>query len=127
MRALQLAQEVQILGLDRQVEAGGRLVGNEQPRLARDADSAHDALTHAARHLMWILEEARLRGWDSHCLQKLASSAPGVGAPCSLMHPDRLRNLIADGEERVERSHRGLEDHGYPLAAAAAHFRLGFL
>ena len=35
--ALQVAQQVQVLGLDGDVEARRRLVGDEQPRLARDA------------------------------------------------------------------------------------------
>jgi hypothetical protein len=34
MRALQLAQQVEILGLDRQVEAGGGLVGDQEARPA---------------------------------------------------------------------------------------------
>src|SRR5436305_612874 len=38
MRALQIAQQFQILRLDRQIEAGRRLVRNQQARLARDAD-----------------------------------------------------------------------------------------
>ena len=96
MRALQLAQEVQILGLDRQVEAGGRLVGDEQSRLAGDADGADDALAHAARHLVRMLQQARLRRGDAHRLQQLERPAPGRGAPNSLVHADRLCHLVAD-------------------------------
>jgi hypothetical protein len=40
VRPLQLAQQVQVLRLDRQIEAGGRLVGDQQARLARNAGIA---------------------------------------------------------------------------------------
>src|SRR5499425_824582 len=36
VRALQVAQEIQVLGLDRHIETRSRLVGDENPRLARD-------------------------------------------------------------------------------------------
>jgi hypothetical protein len=35
--------------------------------------------------------------------------------------PDRLRHLVADREERIERGHGVLQDHGDALAAYAAH------
>jgi hypothetical protein len=127
MRALQLTQEVQILGLDRQVEAGGRLVGDEQSRLAGDGDGADDALAHAARHFVRMLPQARLRGGDAHRLQQLARPAPRGGPPDSFMHADRLRHLVADGEQRVQRGHGILQDHGDALAAHAAHLGVGFL
>src|SRR5262249_15541350 len=44
-----------------------------------------------------------------------------------LVDADRLRHLVADGEERVERRHRVLQDHGDPLAADAAHLRIRLL
>ena len=43
------------------------------------------------------------------------------------MHPDRLGDLVADREQRVERSHRVLQDHRDPLAAHVAHLGVGFL
>ena len=42
------------------------------------------------------------------------------------MHPDRLADLVADREQRVQRSHRVLEDHRDPLAAHVAHLGIGF-
>ena len=53
--------------------------------------------------------------------------APGGGAAGALVHPDRLGHLVADGEQRVERGHRVLQDHGDALAAHAAHLGVGFL
>jgi hypothetical protein len=40
MLALQVAQQVEVLRLDGEIEAGGRLVGDQQARLAGNADGA---------------------------------------------------------------------------------------
>ena len=48
----QVAHQVEDLGLDRHVERGRRLVGDEQLRLAGERHRDHDALRHAARHLV---------------------------------------------------------------------------
>jgi hypothetical protein len=37
------------------------------------------------------------------------------------MHAERLADLVADREQRIERGHRVLQDHGDALAAHAAH------
>ena len=42
------------------------------------------------------------------------------------MHPDRLGDLVADREQRVQRGHRVLQDHRDPLAAHLAHLLVGF-
>ena len=48
---LQLGQQVEDLGLHGHVEAGGRLVGQQQSRGAGDGDGDHHPLAHAAREL----------------------------------------------------------------------------
>ena len=45
--------------------------------------------------------------------------------PASLMHADRFGDLIADGEQRIQRCHRILQDHGDPLAAHVPHLAVG--
>jgi len=75
--ALQIAQQVEVLSLDRQVEASGRLVSDQQARLAGYADRTHDALTHAARHLVRILDHPRFRGRYAHRFQQLFRACPG--------------------------------------------------
>ena len=124
--ALQVAQQVEVLRLDRQVEAGGRLVGNQQPRLARDADGADDALAHAARHFVRVLRHPGFRRRNAHCFQQFFRAAPGAGTGGSIMHPKRLADLVADCEQRVQRGHRVLQNHRDPLAAHVAHLGIGF-
>jgi hypothetical protein len=48
----QVAHEVEDLGLDRDVERRGRLVGDEQQRVAGDRLRDHGALTLSARQLV---------------------------------------------------------------------------
>ena len=44
---LQFAQELKDLRLDRDIESGRRLVGNQQRRLAGQCHGDHDPLTHS--------------------------------------------------------------------------------
>jgi hypothetical protein len=48
-----------------------------------------------------------------------------LGARLALVQAHRLGDLIADGEHRVERRHRLLEDHADAIAADRAHVLLG--
>ena len=125
--ALEITQELQILCLDREIEARRGLVGDEHPGLARDRDRPDDALTHPAGQLVGILAHAPLRRRDANGLQELGRALPRVAAAGAFVHPDRLGDLIADGEERVQRRHRVLQDHRDPLAADSSHLRLGLL
>ena len=54
-----------------------------------------------------------LRGFgDAHLVEHAPRLRPCRGVILVLMQPDRFGNLLADGEHRVERGHRLLEDHG---------------
>ena len=63
--------EVEHLGLDRGVEAGGRLVEHEQLRVARQRHGDHDALLHAARELVRVALHDPRRIGDAHPAQRL--------------------------------------------------------
>ena len=63
--ALEDAHEVEDLGLDRDVEGGGRLVGDEQLGLAGQRHGDHDALRHAAGELVRERLDAPLRIGDA--------------------------------------------------------------
>jgi hypothetical protein len=58
-------QKAQVLSLDREVERSGRLVGDQQVRLAGEADRADDSLPHAAAHLMRVLGNPLARRRDA--------------------------------------------------------------
>ena len=82
--ALDVLQEAQVLRLDRHVERGRRLVGDEQARLARDGDGAGHALADAAAHLVRVGVHAPLGIADPHLAQQLDARgrrARGRGSP----------------------------------------------
>jgi hypothetical protein len=62
---------------------------------------------------------------DAHPLQHVdGGGAGGPGAEAAVAHQG-LADLVADGEARIERGHRLLEDHGQPVAAQIEHLPLG--
>ena len=58
----QRAHQLEDLRLDGDVERGGGLVGDQEPRVAGERHRDHHALAHAARELVRIVVEARRSG-----------------------------------------------------------------
>ena len=116
---LQAREQLEDLALHRHVERRGRLVGDQQLRLARERHRDHHALLLPAGELVRIRAEPALRLGQAH----LGEQALGLlqrGAPRQTQVPDqRLADLLADGEHRVQRRHRLLE-HAGDVAAAQA-------
>src|SRR5690554_2187960 len=52
---LQLDHEIEDLGLDGHVERGGRLIGYQQARVARQRHRDHRTLAHSSAQLVWVL------------------------------------------------------------------------
>ncbi len=65
----QRPHQLEDLRLDRHVERGGRLVGDEQLRVAGERHGDHHALAHAAGELVRVLLRARLGRGDAHLAQ----------------------------------------------------------
>ncbi|CFM38011.1 Uncharacterised protein [Bordetella pertussis] len=66
----QLAQQVEDLRLDRHVQRGGRLVGDDDFRPARQRQGDHHPLPHAARELVRILLDPQFRLVDADLAQQ---------------------------------------------------------
>ena len=121
--ALELGDEIQDLLLDRDVERGGGLVGDQQLRLARDRHRDHHALLLTSGHLRRVGVDAKRRIRNADLREQL-DGALASGAPAQAqVQTQRLLELEADGEHRVERRHRLLEDHRD--VAAAKRLQLG--
>src|SRR5262245_52516900 len=118
--ALDVLEQVEVLRLDRHVEVGGGLVGDDQARAAGERDRADDALAHAAAHLVGIVAHPPLGRRNPDGLQQVLHARPQRPAPQLLMEERGLGDLPEDREKRVQRSHRILEDHGDPPPAHAA-------
>jgi hypothetical protein len=107
----------------RHVERRGRLVGEQQLRLAGQRDRDHRALAHAAGDLVRIARQAPLGRRHLDEIEELAR-APGRGAAIqvAVLH-ERLDDLAADRVDGVEGGHRLLEHQGddpTPQALAGA-------
>ena len=84
--------ELEDLGLDRDVEGGRRLVGEDQLRVARQRDGDHHALAHAARELERVVVEPVLRAagcrpWPA--ARRSARGPPCATGPCARGSPRR--------------------------------------
>jgi hypothetical protein len=108
---LQVGEQLEDLRLDRDVERVVRLVGDHSRGAHHERHRDHDALPHPARELVRVLLGAALRVRDADRGQHLDGARPGGLARGALVHPHHLGDLVADGEDRVERRHRLLEDH----------------
>ena len=119
--ALDLGEEVEDLRLDRHVERGGRLVGDDQLRLAQERHGDHHALAKPARELVRKLRQALLGRGDADARREArARAARAASRRHGPMLAQHLGHLVADAIARVERRHRILEDHGDALAAQLA-------
>ena len=118
---LQLLDEGQDLRLDRHVERRRRLVGDEEARAAGQRHGDHDALEHAARQLVRIVAIAARGRRDAHPVHQSDRLAPRLRAPEPAVPHDRLGDLVARLEDRVEARHRLLEDHRDLVAAHLLH------
>ncbi len=125
--AREILHELENLRLDRHIERGGRLVGNDKFGIARKGDRDDDALTHASRELVRVLLEA-LRGIrNAHEREQLYGTLARLLLGHSQVKTKRLHDLVADGEHRVQRRHRLLESHGDVASPDRAHVILGKL
>ena len=89
--ALQLADQLQDLGLHGDVERGGRLVGDQQLGIVGDRDGDHHALALAAGELVRILLEPRLRLGMRTSFRRSSARAQRLLLGQALMQDDRLR------------------------------------
>ena len=113
---LQLVQQVDDLLLHRHVEGGGRLVGNDELRVARQRHGDEHALALPAGELVGVGAQRALR-IQAHQLQQLLGAA-GAAALRQLLH------LRLDEHGGVQGRQRVLVDHGDLAAAQRVHLAL---
>ena len=89
----------------------------EDLRIAGERERDRGALAHAAGKLVRELLGAALRIGHLHEVQHLDGAVHGGAVADLAMLAHRLRDLLADGQYRIQRRQRLLEDHGDLLAA----------
>jgi len=112
------------LGLHGNVKRGGRLVGDQHVGTADHGHGDHDALSHAARKLVWKSIGPGPGIGDAHPDHHGDSGLRGLPAGHRGMNAQHLGNLVADGEHGVQCRHRLLEDHGDAPTAHGIPLRL---
>ncbi len=122
--ALQPAHQIENLRLDRHVQRRGRLVGDQQGRAAAQRHRHHDALAHAAGQLVRIFPRPAFRRRNPHHPQHGDGGLPRRAGRQLLVQHDRFGDLVAHGEDRVQRRHRLLEDHADIVPAQPPHVAL---
>ncbi len=108
---LQSGDQIQDLLLDRHIERGRRLVGDEELGLAGDRHRDHDPLLLSARHLRGIGVDLVLRIGNADFVEQRDGALSRLAWRQAHVQPQHLAELEADREHRVERSHWLLEDH----------------
>ncbi|MCX7363257.1 MAG: hypothetical protein NTV97_15570 [Alphaproteobacteria bacterium] len=115
--AVQPAQQVEDLRLDRHVERGGRLVGDEERSLVGEAHGQHHALAHATGELVGKRIHRAVGRGHAHAPQQVdRAAARGLRGEAAVRR-HRLDELSGNAQDRVQRRHGVLEHHG-DLAAA---------
>jgi hypothetical protein len=109
------------LSLNRHIQGGGGLVGNQKFGVTGQAHGNHYPLPHTARKLVGIVTNPLSRSGDAHLLQELDGSTFGIGFAQLQVDANGLCELLFYGQHRVQGGHRVLKDHGDAIAANFAH------
>ena len=99
------------LRLDRDVQGGGRLVGDDDLGFVQQGDGDRYPLAHAAGELVRPGLQSSLRVGDTHLAQHLDAARARLGLGDTSVSLQGQLHLGADGQHRIERGHRVLEDH----------------
>ena len=113
------ADRVEHVPLGRHVQAGGRLVQHDQRRPAGERHGQRDPLLLTAGQLVRVAAEHRRGGVERRLLQDLGDPLGRV-ADHAGVHPERLGQLGADPQGRVQRGGRVLRHVRHPCAAGPA-------
>ncbi len=121
---LQLPHQVEDLRLDRNIERGRRLIGDQQRRLADHRHGNHHALAHAAREFVGVAVHPPRGFGDLDQFQHFDRAPAPRRRVHGLVQEQHLADLVSDREQRVERRHRLLENHRHLDAAQPPPLRL---
>ena len=115
--ALEPLEQVDDLGLDRDVERADRLVRDDQVGLQGEGPGDADALPLAARELVRIARGVGRVEPDGR--EQLPDALAALGWLADVVDVEWLGDDPAGGHPRIEAGVRVLEDHLHPLAQAA--------
>src|SRR5262245_1313741 len=114
-------QDLDHLRLDRHVECRGRLVRHHQGRFAGESQREDDALAHAARKFVRVAIETFAGRRKPHLTQEPDCALARLVGRNVEVREDRLHELAADRQQRIEARQRILENGADVPAAQSAH------
>ncbi len=121
VRSGQLAHGAEHVRLRRHVEAGRRLVEHDQARPAGERHGQPDALLLAARELVRVAAQVGRVVRQRHLAHDLRDAGGALlRARAEVVHLERLAQLLADAQGRVERCCRVLRHVGDEASAHGA-------
>ena len=115
--ALQVAEQLQDLGLNGDIQGGGGLVGDDQSRAPREGDRNVDALCHAAGDLVRVQLEDAFRVGDLHLLEQFTCARFEGRWAHRLVPGDHFSQVAVDRVSGVEAAQGVLGDIADPAAA----------
>src|SRR4051794_17658871 len=119
---LKVADELEDLRLDGDVEGGGRLVRDQQGRVADQRHGDHGTLAQPAGKLERVGVDGAFGVRETNQPEHFHGQFARLGLVHVAVEHDRFADLVADGVERRQRSHRLLEDDRDIAAADRPHF-----
>ena len=120
---LHFFDQLENLRLHRDIEGGGRFVGDENLGFGDERHGDHYALSHAAGEFVRVIMNTLGRIVDADGIKHRKGAAEGIATGNLFVNEKRLDELFADPQVRIERGHRILENHGDALASDRSGFR----
>jgi hypothetical protein len=114
---LKRTQETQYLRLESHVKRRSRLVCDQDSRIAGDGHGDHDTLALTATERVGIVVNPPFGIRNTHVVEYLDGSCMSRAIRDTQVNPHTLRNLLADGERRVQTPEGILKDHRYDRAS----------
>ena len=122
---LQLAHPFEDRALHDHVQAGGRLVQQNELRVVDQGEREVHALLHAAGELMGVGADEAVVNQDQ--VEHLLDPLSDLGAASRGVQLDGVAELVLDAHHWVQRIHRGLEDGGEVAPSVRTKLRLAHL
>ena len=116
----EVLEQLEDLQADGDIERSGRLIGDQQFRIAGERHGDHGALALPARELVRIAARAALGIVDADAAHGGDRLRPRRRAAQRRVQLERLDDLVADRVDRIQRRHRLLKNHRDVAAAHVA-------
>jgi len=120
----QLRQQPQDLHLHRNVQRGGRFVGDQNLRLARQRHGDHRPLAHAAGKLVRVIAGPSCRVGDADLLQQRDRFITCRAMATAEMQAAAFGDLLANGHHRIEVTGGVLKNHPQLPSTNVGHLRV---